>query len=265
MSELPPAPNQQLLAEAWDAAARGYHEYFVPRFAPWSEAAVAALPELIPPGNILVPCAGTGPEVRRLLSRYPQRSVVGVDLSQGMLKIASEACRSQRARFIHGDAAETTRWPTPVTALVTVFGLQQMPDPLAATASWLARMEPGSTAVLCFWPALVEDDGPFNWVRELLASLQGKANGAWEEQLAPHLEACGAELVLDAPLSFNILHPDAQTFWDAMLNSGPLSRLRQGPHAAALPELKRAFLERAPQGALSHQPRARCIVARRPS
>lgn len=257
------APDQPSLEQAWDGAAAGYHEYFMPRFAPWSEAAVAALPHPIPHGNIVVPCAGTGPEVKRLLGRHPQHGIVAVDLSAGMLQLARDTCPSDRVTWLHSDAADTAQWPAPVTGLVTVFGLQQMPDPLGATANWMARLEPGATAVLCFWPAVVEDDGPFNWVRELIAPLQGQIDTQWEAALAPHLEACGADVVLDAPLSFNMLHPSAETLWDAMLNSGPLARLRMGPRGAELLALKRAFLARAPRGTLSHQPRARCIVARR--
>ncbi|MEU4703245.1 hypothetical protein [Nonomuraea dietziae] len=52
------------VARGWDEAAEGYDAYFVPRFAPWVEAAVEAVTTSEPPeGPVLVPCCGTFPEL----------------------------------------------------------------------------------------------------------------------------------------------------------------------------------------------------------
>lgn len=54
------------LAQAWDEAAEGYEQYFVPRFAPWVADAVDAVAGELPSGPILVPCCGTFPELPAL-------------------------------------------------------------------------------------------------------------------------------------------------------------------------------------------------------
>ena len=50
-------------------------------------------------------------------------------------------------------------------ALLTVFGLQQLPDPASAVAAWVESLAIGGVAVICFWPmgSGVETEGP--WVR----------------------------------------------------------------------------------------------------
>src|SRR5690606_31106037 len=81
--------RQALLARAWDQAADGYEEYFVPRFAPWVATAVEGVGGAdVPGGRILVPCCGTFPELPALVERLPSREIVGIDLSAGMVRLA---------------------------------------------------------------------------------------------------------------------------------------------------------------------------------
>jgi SAM-dependent methyltransferase len=226
--------RQHLLARGWDAAAAGYERYFVPRFAPWVAAAVEALGSL-PPGPILVPCCGTFPELPLLVARYPDREIVGIDLSSGMTSLART--RFPGVRVITGDASTLdSSWTGRCAAVLSVFGLQQLPDPPSALESWRSALAPGGKLSVVYWPGVTEEDGPF----ALLASLRGGGVPyPWES----------GEL-----LSFPMTHPDAATFFDEYVHNGPL---RSSPAAV---DLRPEFLRRAPSGSWTHHPRAKLVV-----
>ncbi len=56
--------------------------------------------------NILEPGCGTGIYTEMLLAAFPGASVVGVDLSEAMVRVASRRIRDPRARFVVADAEE---------------------------------------------------------------------------------------------------------------------------------------------------------------
>jgi SAM-dependent methyltransferase len=230
--------RQHLLAAGWDAAAAGYERYFVPRFAPWVAAAVDAL-GVLPSGPILVPCCGTFPELPLLLERYPDRSVVGIDLSSGMTALARSRARGlSNVRVVTGDAsALDPSWTGRCAAVLSVFGLQQLPDPPSALESWRAALAPGGKLSVVYWPGVTEADGPF----ALLASLRGGGGGPYPWESGEFL-------------SFPMTHPSAETFFDEYVHNGPL---RSSPGAVGL---RSEFLRRAPSGSWTHHPRARLVV-----
>src|SRR6185369_8144078 len=80
----------------------GYEQYFVPRFAPWVQAAVDAV-HTIPFGMVLVPCCGTFPELELLAPRFPDRRIVGIDLSAEMVRLANLRAASHRAAILRAD------------------------------------------------------------------------------------------------------------------------------------------------------------------
>jgi len=217
----------------WDAAAAGYERYFVPRFAPWVAAAVDALGASLPDGPILVPCCGTFPELEPLLERFPDREIVGIDLSFGMTALARARARGRpNVSVLTGDAAALDpSWTGRCAAVLSVFGLQQLPDPPAALRSWRAALRPGGRLSVVYWPGVTEEEGPF----ALLRSLRG--GGSLE---------LGGEV-----LTFPMTHPDAATFFDEYVHNGP---------GWQLADLRPEFLRRAPAGEWTHHPRARLIV-----
>jgi SAM-dependent methyltransferase len=170
-------PASEVLAQSWTSAAPGYDELFVPRFAPWTEDALAALAaqlESLPTGDgrgALVPCCGPGqelPPIARLLGGAERAVVVGVDLAPGMVEIAQNRIDADQECGAHvsvivGDCMAPPGGPH--ACVLSVFGLQQMPDPPAALAAWVRSLAPGGVAVICFWPmgSGVEADGP--WAR----------------------------------------------------------------------------------------------------
>lgn len=254
------------IAQGWDEAAAGYDAYFVPRFGPWVEAAVTAVatPDRpLPDGPILVPCCGTFPELDAIVAAWPDREIVGIDLSAGMIKRA-EARIAGRPRIsaVVGDAATLDpQWIDHCAAIISVFGLQQLPDPSAALRNWLAALRPDGRMSVIYWPEQIETEGPF--ARLTMITGDGAApDDAWERELVPALNDHGAVIERDDRPAFPMTHPDAATFFDAYVQDGPLRSAAITRGDAYIDSLRRAFLEDAPAGEWRHRPQARHLVAR---
>src|SRR5882757_10184118 len=119
-------------ARRWDEVAGRYEEYFVPRFRPWVVATVEAIADTeLPGGPILVPCCGTFPELPLLAGRFAGREIVGIDISPGMISRAEQrAVPWSAARAVVQNAAVLDpAWSAACAAVVSVFGLQQLPTP----------------------------------------------------------------------------------------------------------------------------------------
>jgi SAM-dependent methyltransferase len=255
-----------LLARAWDEAAEEYERYFVPRFAPWVTQAVQAVTEQeLPPGQIMVPCCGTFPELPHLLAGFPDREIFGVDLSAGMVRLARErAAGSWNVWVVEGNAATLgPEWAGACAGVVSVFGLQQLPDPAAALADWARAVLPGGRLSIVFWPTEVEDDGPFALLSQILADDGPGADGAWQVHLPDVLAGSGVTVEHDEYLSFPMSHDDAGAFWSAMTTGGPLRSLALAHDDGFMQSMREKFLAAAPAGRWDHLPRARWIVARR--
>lgn len=250
------------LAQAWTEAAGGYEEYFVPRFAPWVELAVSALGPDLPDGPILVPCCGTFPELPLLGAAYPGRAIVGIDLSPGMVARAAARAESwPQAQAVVGDAcAVGPEWIGRCAGVLSVFGLQQLPDPAAALTSWVGLLRPGGRLSVAYWPETVEEDGPFALVDRVRESVT--ADDDAERRLAGAIVTAGATVTADRAVSFPMEHPDAATFWEAMSTNGPLRAVAVARGEEALAELGRRFLALAPSDRpWRHTPRAQLLTA----
>jgi len=256
------------LARAWDEAAEDYERYFVPRFAPWVAEAVRALTGgALPAGPILVPCCGTFPELPALVEAYPGREIVGIDLSAGMVALARARAGSlPGVTVIEGDAAVLDRrWLGECAGVVSVFGLQQLPEPPAALARWAAALRPGGRMSVMFWSADTEQEGPFALFGRVLARHRPPADVSWEGRLVPAVTANGAVVVRDEEVPFAMSHDDASTIWAAMVCSGPWRALANARGEEFMRSVAREFLALAPEGEWHHRPRARLIVADRPT
>jgi SAM-dependent methyltransferase len=261
------APEREsLLARAWDEAAHEYERYFVPRFAPWVARAVDAVDEVrLPPGPILVPCCGTFPELPALVERHPRREIVGIDLSAGMVHLARErAAGRPEVRVVQGDAATLdAQWSDTCAGVVSVFGLQQLPDPETALGEWVRALRRGGRLSVVFWPSEVEQDGPYALLDRVLSDLLPATDSAWQARLGDAATAAGATVERDEYRSFPMDHKDAATFWDAVTSGGHLRALAIARGEAFMRMVREEFLALAPAGAWHHRPRARWIVARR--
>lgn len=301
------------LARSWDEAAEGYEQYFVPRFAPWVQAAVDAV-HTIPFGMVLVPCCGTFPELELLAPRFPDRRIVGIDLSAEMVRLANLRAASLRAaslradgvraggvradglgagglgadgiaadgvgagglgagglgadglgsdggslvEVVQGDAAALDpAWGA--AAVVSVFGLQQLPDPPAAIRSWYDALRPGGRLCVVYWPEFAEETGPFALLDEVI---DGRRDRSWEDALIPALD--GAVIERDELLSYPMVHPSAAAYFDAADRSGPLRATALARGDEYIAELRANYLAKAPAGEWVHHPQARLISARKP-
>jgi trans-aconitate methyltransferase len=249
-------------AQGWDAAASGYEAYFVPRFAPWVDAAVQALiAEPLPGGPLLVPCCGPFPEAGALVEQFPDREIVGLDLSAGMVARARErVARWPQVRVVEGDAATLDdRWTGQCAAVLSVFGLQALPEPDAALRSWLGALRPGGRLAVVFWPDVTEDDGPFALIDQvLLPHRQPDDDTAWETRLP----AAGL-FERDELIAFPITHPSAAAYFDAFAYAGPMRALANERGKAFVDQLRAEYVRGAPTGEWRHNPRGRLVVAGR--
>jgi SAM-dependent methyltransferase len=255
-----PNERRSRIAQGWDEAAVGYETYFVPRFAPWVKVAVEALGE-VPDGPVLVPCCGTFPELDLLGPRFPGRPIVGIDLSAEMVRLARErASGLPEVDVLQGDAATLDpRWSGACAAVVSVFGLQQLPDPVAAMQSWYDALRPGGLMCVVYWPGVTEETGPFAVVAEVIGT---RSDHSWEDQLLIALD--GAVIERDELVSRPMTHPDAATYFDAANRSGSMRALALERGDDFIAELRKKYLQRAPTGEWTHHPNARLISVRKP-
>jgi SAM-dependent methyltransferase len=254
------------LARGWDEAVDGYEAYYVPRFAPWVTAAARAIPpDAMPAGPILVPCCGTLPELDALIEHLPDREIVGIDLSAGMIARARERiARYPHAGAVEGDASTLDpHWSGRCAAVLSVFGLQQLPEPDVAIAAWAAALRPGGWLSVVFWPAVTERDGPFARLADVLHAHAPPGDSSWEQRIVPALTAQGLVVERDDQPAYDISHPSAAAFFEAHTESGPSRPLATARGDAFVAALREEFLRRAPAGEWRHRPRARHVVARR--
>ncbi len=254
------------IARGWDEAADGYDTYFVPRFAPWVSAAVRAVTgTAAPAGPVLVPCCGTFPELEELLGVFPEREIVGIDLSAGMVARArARAAQYPQVSVVEGDASTLEpEWSGRCAAVVSAFGLQQLPEPDLALRAWAAALRPAGRLSVVFWPSHTEADGPFALLDEVRGARTSAGDRSWEQRLVAALLAEGAVVERDEHPAHPMSHPDAAAFFDAYTLCGPLRPLAAVRGDAFVAELRQKFLRRAPAGEWRHRPRARHLVARR--
>lgn len=256
------APSRAELA--WDEAARGYDAYFGPRFAPYLGAAVGALAARnseLPSGCIIVPCVGPGRELRPLARAFSERQIIASDLSGEMVSLARERSRDLPNVFV--ERADAMQLETQnVAAVLSVFGLQLLPDPVAALGSWLKLLNIGGLAAIVYWPRDAEQSGPFASMRRLLRSA-GVLDGSWENELLPAALAASAHVLSDLPLVFEIKYEDSRTLWHALTQLGPLRGLAMARGQALVDQLGEQFATELPRGALNHTPEARLLLLAR--
>jgi SAM-dependent methyltransferase len=249
---------------AWDEAASGYDAYFGPRFAPYLGAAVGALAARsseLPSGVILVPCVGPGRELRPLARAFGERPIVASDLSGKMVSLARE--RNQDLPNVSVVRADAMQLSTPnVAAVLSVFGLQLLPDPALALGSWLKLLNIGGLAAVVYWPRDAEPSGPFFSMRRLLRRA-GVLDGTWENELLHEVTASGARVLTELPLVFELKYDDSRTLWHALTRLGPLRGLAMARGHALIDELGEQFVAELPSGPLSHTPEARLLLLAR--
>lgn len=264
-----------LLAESWTQAAEGYEAQLVPRFQPWTQDALAQLNQFahsLPPGACVVPTCGPGQELPLVAAVLgPDRPLIGSDISPGMVERARKhsAAIGPNCSVVVADAM-LPLCEGKLAAVLSVFGLQQLADPVGALRAWCTKLEPSGIAVICFWPSgSVETSGPWQTYSELMAKRAGAAaceqtTPSWDQLLASAAESAGAEVLVDTPLQHAMEWHDGEAVWEVMTRGGPwhFTRLLRGD--AFMEVVKSEFLQVHPVGrAVRHTPRARLLVLRK--
>jgi SAM-dependent methyltransferase len=161
---------------------------------------------------------------------------------------------------VQGDASTLNAGSA--AAVVSVFGLQQLPDPERALRSWVAALRPGGRLSVVFWPGDIEADGPFALLAEVLRAHLPRPDFSWEGALVAAATADGAVLEGDSRPAHPMTHPDPASFFDAYTRSGPLRPLADARGEAFVARLREEFVRRAPAGEWHHRPKARHLVVR---
>eukprot|EP00978_Attheya_sp_CCMP212_P023705 scaffold73105_cov49-Attheya_sp.AAC.2 len=288
----PPWSSLELTAKSWSTVAPGYDSLFVKLFDPWTQDAFMKLKEHNAlctnqepqeGTGALVTCCGPGHELLPIADIMGS-TCLGLDLSPGMIAIASnriaQANRQDQVRAVVRDCMDPP--PGPYRAVVSVFGLQQMPDPLLALERWVRVLAPGGVAVIIFWPSggrstfsMVEQEGPWARFRQLVTSKNNSSandntihnsagdNSAWYDKLVEVAERAGAKVLEDRLVQHEITWEDRTQLWEGMTRSGPWHALRLKRGDAFVDALGDEFCSIYPANEpIIHAPSARLLVLR---
>jgi SAM-dependent methyltransferase len=256
----------------------------------------------------VVPCCGPGQELGPIAALFPEggRQVIGVgelvrcirypsvtqpkivssltctvnllpptwwsnaDLAPGMVEIATQRAQEagEHVSAVVGDAMVPP--PGAHAAFLSVFGLQQLPDPVAALGAWVGALAPGGVAVIIYWPmgSGVETKGPWAHWGQLLKSKLGAAarrgTAGWEDALAGAATAAGGTVLENCSIAHEIKWLTPAVMWEGMTRAGPwhAQRLRRGD--AFVDGLREEFCAAFPADEpITHTPSARLLVVKR--
>ncbi|GAB4819893.1 hypothetical protein N2152v2_006939 [Parachlorella kessleri] len=219
---------------------------------------------LFSPSHFLDHAAYDCQELELLASRLPEyHKIVGVDLSEGMIELAHQRIDKLglrgRVEAQVGDAASLDFQG--LAGVVSVFGLQQIPEPQAVLANWTRALGPRGVMAVCYWGKDVENEGPWKQLMDLTVNTRPQED--WEAGIPGEVlkqvsvagqrgaVQQGAEVVQDCRPAHTMSWPSVEEFWE------------HGEEHMA--QLKREFMKTYPDPSvpLSHKPYARLLVLRR--
>lgn len=125
----------------------------------WKKQLVRALPEHAAAFCVDLAC-GNGDITRLLVSRYPEGTVIGIDLSGEMLQRARASCRGRRVQFLEADLQHTGLDDACADVVTAGYALRNAPDPRKALDEMARILKPcGTLAILDF----SRSASPFLW------------------------------------------------------------------------------------------------------
>lgn len=137
------------LAEDYSSSAREYARLWGPVILPFSLPLLETLP-LAGADSVIDVGTGTGGLLPHLRSRAPEGRVVGVDRSDGMIRLARETDGASVARM---DAVRLAFPARTFDVATLVFVLFHVPRPLNALVETRRVLRPGGTIGLVTWSA----------------------------------------------------------------------------------------------------------------
>lgn len=194
----------------------------------WRRAA-ASMADIRPTDRVLDVACGTG-DLTRALARTGPASVIGVDFSGQMLRLAKHKFKARpmaaglpQPRFLQGDAMHLEFEDDAFDALTIAFGIRNVTDPAQAIAEFHRVLAPGGRLVILEFSEprnrLLRFTSNFynRRVMPLTATLiSGDRSGAYRYlprsmetfatpgELAGVMEQAGFESILQQPLTFGI-------------------------------------------------------------
>ncbi len=104
--------------------------------------------------NVLDVATGTGEPGLTLAERFPNATITGTDLSEGMLAVAEEHARERGLKNYNTKIADACALPFEDEVYDAVFcrlGIMFFPDPAKGAEEFLRVLKPGGRAALTVW------------------------------------------------------------------------------------------------------------------
>lgn len=164
------------LVEEFDEMSEVYSEFVQPFSRPIFEEATRLMSEyLAPDARVLDAGCGPGRELQRIARKVPEGEVVGIDLSQGMVKCAHRSARAHGLRncaFVQSDVGDLPEnFAGEFDVVYSCLAHHHYPEPPQATREIIRVLRPGG--IYC-----VVDPGP-EWYNKMSAPLAKWADPGW--------------------------------------------------------------------------------------
>jgi SAM-dependent methyltransferase len=107
-------------ARGYDAVAQVYNETWLIHLRRATDRLLSCLPGDIPPGCIMDLGCGTGDATAALALRFPDRNILGIDVSEGMISKAKATCLSPDITFRKSDMLSYLKQASPESAAIVL-------------------------------------------------------------------------------------------------------------------------------------------------
>jgi ubiquinone/menaquinone biosynthesis C-methylase UbiE len=127
------------------------YETFIGR---WSRRVADRIAEIAPPpfdGAVLDVGCGTGSLAAAFATRFPEKHIFGIDLSESYLDFARERPDCAGVTFLHQDATAPDLPDAEFAAAYALISLNFMSDPAKAMAAMVQAVVPGGLIAACAW------------------------------------------------------------------------------------------------------------------
>ena len=204
----------------WDAEVLGWH-------APFGDAVIEEA-RLRPDAAVLDVAAGTGEPGLTAAALVPHGSVALLDISEGMLRVASEKAAARGLANVHtavGDAAKLPFGDSTFDAVLCRFGFMYFPRVSPAVEEMARVAKPGARISAAVWGRVAENP----WATLILGTIARHTELPVPRTGAPGLFRCAAQGfmarvfkeaglvdVSERKVSTDLVHATPELYWEFM-------------------------------------------------